>query len=133
MALIIIDKDNVRSDQFGEAFIQTQAVMIPVAQCSQPIRDMQMVCEHPQQIIDLQRQMSDLQTRQFLPPTMRAHRAGTTDTNSECKGTYACLWLCRDQDGNIRDTVAHVASSDLRCRSVEKIIGEDISPHEPSG
>jgi len=27
-----------------------------------------MVCEHPQQIIDLQRQITDLQTKQFLPP-----------------------------------------------------------------
>jgi hypothetical protein len=26
-----------------------------------------MVCEHPQQIIDLQRQITDLQTKQFLP------------------------------------------------------------------
>jgi len=39
-----------------------------VAQYSQPIREVQMVCEHPQQIIDLQRQITDLQTRQFLPP-----------------------------------------------------------------
>jgi hypothetical protein len=27
-----------------------------------------MVCDHPQQIIDLQRQITDLQTKQFLPP-----------------------------------------------------------------
>jgi hypothetical protein len=27
-----------------------------------------MVCEHPQHIIDLQRQITDLQARQFLPP-----------------------------------------------------------------
>jgi len=38
-----------------------------------------------------------------------------------CKGTYACLRLRRDQGGNIRDTVAHVASSDLRCRSVVRL------------
>jgi hypothetical protein len=28
----------------------------------------QIVCEHPQQIIDLQWQISDVQTKQFLPP-----------------------------------------------------------------
>jgi len=39
-----------------------------VAQYSQPIREVQMVCEHPQQIIDLQRQITGLQTKQFLPP-----------------------------------------------------------------
>jgi len=38
-----------------------------------------------------------------------------------CKGTYACLQLHRDQGGNIRNTVAHVASSDLRCRSVVRV------------
>jgi hypothetical protein len=27
-----------------------------------------MVCNHPQQIIDLQQQITDLQTKQFVPP-----------------------------------------------------------------
>jgi len=63
MALINIDKDNVGSEQLREAFIQTQEVLMRVAQYSQPIREVQMVCEHPQQIIDLQRQITDLQTR----------------------------------------------------------------------
>jgi len=39
-----------------------------VAQYSQPIQEVQMVCEHPQQIMDLLRQITDLQTRQFLHP-----------------------------------------------------------------
>jgi len=39
-----------------------------VAQYSQPIREAQIVCDHPQQIIDMQRQITDLQTKQFLPP-----------------------------------------------------------------
>jgi hypothetical protein len=51
-----------------EAFIQTQEVLMRVAQYSQPIREVQMVCEHPQQIIDLQQQITDLQTKQFLSP-----------------------------------------------------------------
>jgi hypothetical protein len=67
-ALINLDKDNIGNDQLREAFIQTQEVLIRVAQYSQPIREVQMVCEHPQQIIDLQRQITDLQTKQFLPP-----------------------------------------------------------------
>jgi hypothetical protein len=67
MALIDIDKDTVGSEQLREAFIQTQEVLMRVAQCSQPIREVQMVCEHPQHIIDLQRQITDLQTKQFLP------------------------------------------------------------------
>jgi hypothetical protein len=68
MALIDLDKDNIGKDQVREEFIQTQEVLMRVAQYSQPIREVQMVCEHPQQIINLQRQITDLQTKQFLPP-----------------------------------------------------------------
>jgi hypothetical protein len=68
MALINLDKDNVGTEQLSEAFIQTQEVLMCAAQYSQPIREVQMVWEHPQQIIDLQRQITDLQTKQFLPP-----------------------------------------------------------------
>ena len=39
-----------------------------VAEYSQPIREVQMVCNHPQQIIDRQRQITELQVKQFLPP-----------------------------------------------------------------
>jgi hypothetical protein len=66
-ALIELDKDNIGSDQLTEEFVKTQEVLMRVAQYSQPIREVQMVCEHPQQIIDLQRQITDLQTKQFLP------------------------------------------------------------------
>ena len=68
MALIDIDKDNIGYEQLTEAFVQTQEVLMRVAQYSQPIREVQRVCEHPQQIIDLQQQITDLQTKQFLPP-----------------------------------------------------------------
>jgi len=67
MALIDIDNDNIGYEQLTEAFVQTQEVLMRVAQYSQPIREVQRVCEHPQQIIDLQRQITDLQARQFLP------------------------------------------------------------------
>jgi hypothetical protein len=68
MALIDIDKENTGYEQLQEAFAQTQEVLMWVAQYSQPIREVQMVCDHPQQIIDLRRQVTDLQTKQFLPP-----------------------------------------------------------------
>jgi len=68
MALIHIDKDNIGYEQLTEAFAQTQEVLMRVAQYSQPIREVQRICEHPQQIIDLQRQITDLQARRFLPP-----------------------------------------------------------------
>jgi hypothetical protein len=68
MALIDVDKDNTGYEQLREASAQTQEVLMRVAEYSQPIQEVQMVCEHPQQIIDLQRQVTDLQTKQFLPP-----------------------------------------------------------------
>jgi len=67
MALIDVDKDNIGYEQLTEAFAQTQEVLMRVAQYSQPIREVQGICEHPQQIIDLQRQITDLQAKQFLP------------------------------------------------------------------
>jgi hypothetical protein len=68
MALIDLDKENLGNAQIREAFRQTQEVLMRVAQYSQPIREVQMVCEHPQQIIDLQQQVTDLLTKRFLPP-----------------------------------------------------------------
>jgi len=68
MALIDIDKDNIGYKQLTEAFAQTQEVLMRVAQYSQPFREVQRICEHPQQIINLQRQITDLKARQFLPP-----------------------------------------------------------------
>jgi hypothetical protein len=68
MALIDVDKDNVGNEDLREAYIQTQEILMWVAQYSKPIREVQMVCEHPQQIINLQRKITDLQTREFQPP-----------------------------------------------------------------
>jgi hypothetical protein len=50
-----------------DAFTQAQEVLMWVAQYSQPVREIQMVCNHPSQIIALQKQVTDLQTKQFLP------------------------------------------------------------------
>jgi hypothetical protein len=68
MALINLDKDNIGSDQLRDTFIPTQKVLMPVTQYSQRIREVQIVCEHPPQNIDLQRQITDPPMRQFLPP-----------------------------------------------------------------
>jgi hypothetical protein len=68
MALIDVDKNNTGFEQLREAFAQTQEVLMRVAQYSQPIREVKMVCEHPQLIIDLQRQIPDLEMKKFIPP-----------------------------------------------------------------
>ena len=68
MGLLDLQRDAVGFKELKEAFRQTQEVLTLVAQYSQPIRELQMVCEQPQHIIDLQRQITDLQTKQFLPP-----------------------------------------------------------------
>ena len=68
MALLDLQRDAVGFEELKEAFGQTQEVLTRVVQYSQPIREVQMECKHPQQIFDLQRQITDLQTKQFLPP-----------------------------------------------------------------
>jgi hypothetical protein len=66
MALIDIDKNYNNSKQLEEALTQTQEVLMRVAQYSGPISDFQMGRDHQIQIIDLQCQLTDLQTQQFL-------------------------------------------------------------------
>jgi len=68
MPVLDLKRDTVGLEELKEAFGQTQEVLTKVAQYSQPIREVQMVCEHPQQIIDLQHQITDLQANKFLPP-----------------------------------------------------------------
>jgi len=67
MALFDLQREVIEFEEVIEALGQTQEVLPWVAQYSLPIREVQMVCEHPEQIIDLQRQIKDLQTKQFLP------------------------------------------------------------------
>jgi hypothetical protein len=67
MAIIGLEKEHMGNDQMRETFIKTQEVLMRVAQYSQAIREVQMVCEHPQLIIDVQRHITYLQTKQFLP------------------------------------------------------------------
>jgi len=68
MALLDVQGDAIGFKELREAYAPIQEVLTRVAQHSQPIREVQMVCDHPQQIIDLQRQITDLQTKQLLPP-----------------------------------------------------------------
>jgi len=68
MALLDVQRDTIGFEELREAYARTQEVLTWVAQYFQPIRDVQIVCDHPQQIIHLQRQITELQTRQFLPP-----------------------------------------------------------------
>jgi len=67
MALLQIQRDAIGFEELNKAFAQTQEVLMRVAQYSQPIREVEMMCDHPQQIIDLHWQITDLQTKQFLP------------------------------------------------------------------
>ena len=67
MALLDLQRDAIGFEELKEVFRQTQEVLMPVAQYSQPIREVHMICKDPQQIIDLQRQITDVQTKQILP------------------------------------------------------------------
>jgi len=68
LSLLDLQKDVVGFEERREAFGLTQEVLTRVAQYSQPIQEVQMGCQHPQQIINLQWQITDRQTKQFLPP-----------------------------------------------------------------
>jgi hypothetical protein len=60
MALLDLNHDRMGNKHTTEAFIHAQEVMTRIAQYSQPVRTIQAVCDHPQQIIALQRQVTDL-------------------------------------------------------------------------
>jgi hypothetical protein len=47
---------------------EKQEVFRWVAQCTEPVSMVQRVCDHPAQIIALQKEITDLKSQQFLPP-----------------------------------------------------------------
>jgi hypothetical protein len=66
MELNDLQRDAIGMDELRDSFAETQDALMSVGQYSQPIQEAQMVCNHPQQIIDLLRQITDLQTKQLL-------------------------------------------------------------------
>jgi hypothetical protein len=67
MALLDLNHDGMGSEQTSKALVQAQEVITRIAQYYQTVRTIQAVCDHPQQIITLQKQIMDLQMKQFLP------------------------------------------------------------------
>jgi hypothetical protein len=67
MGLLDLNKEIVGGEAMTDAFVQAQEVLMRLAQYSQPVQEIQMVCDHPSQIIALQKQITDLQTKRFLP------------------------------------------------------------------
>jgi uncharacterized coiled-coil DUF342 family protein len=59
----------LRVEATTNAFMQAPEVMMRFAQYSQPMRTIQALCDHPAQIVALQKQISDLQAKQYLPPS----------------------------------------------------------------
>jgi hypothetical protein len=69
MALLDLDKDTMGTEATIDAFVQAQEVMVTIAQYSQPLRTIQAVCDHLNQILALQKQVTNLEMKQFLPPS----------------------------------------------------------------
>jgi hypothetical protein len=69
MALLDLHKETLGTDATIDAFVQAQEVMMGIAQYSQPVRTVQVVCDHLSLTIALQLQVTDLQTQWFLPPS----------------------------------------------------------------
>jgi hypothetical protein len=68
MAVIDLNQEMMGTEATTYAFIQAQEVMMRIAQYSQPVRTIQAVCDHPEQMIALQNKITDLHAKQFLPP-----------------------------------------------------------------
>jgi hypothetical protein len=68
MALIDLKQETMGREATIDPFVQAQELMMIIAQYSDPVRTIQAVCDHPGQIIALQTQITDPQTKQFLPP-----------------------------------------------------------------
>jgi hypothetical protein len=68
MALLDVQGHALGFAQLTEACAQTREVLTRVAQYSQQFRQVKMLCEHPQRIIYLQRQIPELQMNRLLPP-----------------------------------------------------------------
>jgi hypothetical protein len=69
MAVLDLNKETMGTEATIETFVQAQEVMVRIAQYSQPVRTIQAVCDHPNQIVTLQKQITDLLTQRFLPPS----------------------------------------------------------------
>ena len=69
MALLDLDTETMGTEASTDALVQAQEVMVRIAQYSQPVRTIQAVCDHPNQIVALQKQITNLQAKDFLPPS----------------------------------------------------------------
>jgi hypothetical protein len=69
MALWDLNKETMCTETAIETLVQAQELMVRIAQYSQPVRTIQAVCNHPNQIIAPQKQVTNLQARAFLPPS----------------------------------------------------------------
>jgi hypothetical protein len=67
MALIVQEQDAIGMDKLRDAFAQAQVVLMRVAQYSEHIAEVQMGCNYPQQIIELQWQITELQRSSLCP------------------------------------------------------------------
>jgi hypothetical protein len=68
MGLLNMQQDIIGFVDLNLPIAQTQEVMVGGVKISQPIRKVQMVCKHPQQMDDLQPWLTDLHLMQFWPP-----------------------------------------------------------------
>jgi hypothetical protein len=123
MALLDVEKDNVGMEQLKEAFSQTQEVLMRVAQYSQQIREVQRVCEHPQQIIDLQWQITDLPSKQFLPPQcdhteLERQMQGLRDERDEALKRMAVLGTSEELQQELDDMTREARESGEEVRGV---------------
>jgi len=152
MGLLDLQKEVVGFEELKEAFGQTQELLTRVAMYSQPIREVQMVCEHPQHLIDLQWQITHLQAKQFLPSQCNhielerqiwnltdgrdeaRRRAAAPGTNEGRSQTVTCS--IRNKQGTLRRTGRYDPGCTAICRGsplFEDAVGECLDVGRQSG
>jgi len=67
MCILDLNKVSLGTESMTNAFIRPQEVLMRVAQYSQPVREIEMLCDHRNQIIAPKKQITDLQTLHILP------------------------------------------------------------------
>jgi hypothetical protein len=107
-ALHDLQGEVIGCEELREAYARTQGIRMWVAQYHKPIREVQRVCNHHKEIIELQRQSPDRQTKQFLHPECD-HTELTQQTRT----------LSNEQDEARKRPAARGTDEDLRKKSTE--------------
>jgi hypothetical protein len=144
MGLLNLNKETLGGEDMADTFTQVQEVLMRVAQYFQPVREIQMVCDHPSQIIALQKHVTDLQMKQFLPAScdytpfeqqIQQLRNDLDDTRRTPRTAGTDEEIRQELDEITRDAqVASAEASSLRTQIANALsLAARLAPTPPQG